>query len=51
VPDSFTNNEAIAAFAADHLMQRGFRRFAYCGYANNPINGWSAERERHSQKR
>jgi LacI family transcriptional regulator len=46
IPYFFTNNEAIAAFAADHLMQRGFRHFAYCGYANNPINGWSAERER-----
>ena len=32
-------------------MQRGFRHFAYCGYANNPINGWSAERERAFSKK
>jgi LacI family transcriptional regulator len=46
IPYFFTNNDAIAALAADHLMQRGFRHFAYCGYPKSPINGWSAERER-----
>lgn len=42
----FTNNNAIAELAADHLLQRGFRHFAYYGYPSNPINGWSVERER-----
>jgi LacI family transcriptional regulator len=51
IPYFVTTNDAIAAFAADHLMQRGFRHFAYCGYPNNAINGWSAERERAFAKR
>jgi LacI family transcriptional regulator len=32
--------------AAEHLLDRGFRRFAYCGYPRTPINGWAEERER-----
>ena len=31
--------------AAEHLLERGFRHFAYCGYPKTPINGWSEERE------
>jgi len=45
MPYFFTNNSAIAALAADHLTERGFRNFAYCGYPHNPVNGWSKERE------
>jgi LacI family transcriptional regulator len=45
IPYFSTNNRAIAALAAEHLRERGFRHFAYCGYARTPINGWSAERE------
>jgi LacI family transcriptional regulator len=45
IPYFSTNNRAIAAIAAEHLLERGFRHFAYCGYARTPINGWSAERE------
>jgi LacI family transcriptional regulator len=44
-PYFFTNNEMIAGMAADHFSARGFRHFAFCGYAKNPINGWSEERE------
>jgi LacI family transcriptional regulator len=44
-PYFFTNNEMIASMAADHFSSRGFRHFAFCGYAKNPINGWSGERE------
>jgi LacI family transcriptional regulator len=40
-----TNNQAIAALAAEHLIERGFRHFAYCGYAPTPVNRWSQERE------
>jgi DNA-binding LacI/PurR family transcriptional regulator len=28
--------------AADHLWERGFRRFAFCGHLNNP--NWSRQR-------
>jgi LacI family transcriptional regulator len=45
IPYFYTNNERIAVLAAEHLAERGFRHFAYCGYAATPINGWSAERE------
>jgi LacI family transcriptional regulator len=46
IPYFFTNNNAIAQLAAKHLLSRGLRHFAYCGYPRNPINGWSEERER-----
>jgi LacI family transcriptional regulator len=46
IPYFFTNNRAIAHLAADHLLDRGFRNFAYCGYPRTLINGWSEERER-----
>lgn len=45
MPYFYTNNRAIATLAADHLRERGFRHFAYCGYARTPINGWSEERQ------
>jgi LacI family transcriptional regulator len=45
IPYFYTNNERIAVLAAEHLAERGFRHFAYCGYAATPINGWSNERE------
>jgi LacI family transcriptional regulator len=44
IPYFFTNNNTIATMAADHLLARGFRHFAYVGYARTPINGWSEER-------
>jgi LacI family transcriptional regulator len=46
VPYFFSNNQVIARMAADHLLDRGFRHFAYCGYAPTSINGWSKEREK-----
>ena len=46
IPYLFTNNQAIAGIAAEHLLERGLRHFAFCGYARTPINGWSQERER-----
>jgi len=45
IPYFYTNNHAISVLAADHLIERGFRHFAYCGYPRGPVNGWSAERE------
>ena len=46
IPYFFTNNQAIATLAADHLLDKGLRSFAYCGYPRTAINGWSQERER-----
>ena len=51
IPYFFTNNLAIARLAADHLLERGFRHFAYCGYTRTAINGWSEEREREFTER
>lgn len=51
VPYFFTNNNAISRLAADHLFERGFRNFAYCGYARTLVNGWSQERERSFARR
>jgi len=45
IPYFFTNNQAIARLAADHLIARGFRNFAYCGFRRSSTNGWSKERE------
>jgi len=45
IPYFYTNNKAIATLAANHLLERGFKSFAYCGYPRSPINGWSEERE------
>lgn len=39
-----TNDEEIARLAADHLLERGFRRFAFCG---DPRFNWSTWREKH----
>jgi LacI family transcriptional regulator len=45
IPYFFTNNPAIAVAAADHLISKGLRNFAFCGYRSNQINGWSSERQ------
>lgn len=44
IPYFCTNNNAVADLAAEHLLQRGFRHYAFCGYRRTPINGWSDER-------
>jgi LacI family transcriptional regulator len=46
IPYFYPNNEAVSHLAAAHLLARGLRHFAYCGYAQTPINGWSKEREK-----
>jgi LacI family transcriptional regulator len=45
IPYFHTNSQAIARLAADHLFERGFRSFAYCGYAPARTTRWSQERE------
>ena len=39
-----TNDEEIAQIAADHLLERGFKRFAFCGDARF---NWSVWRQHH----
>lgn len=45
IPYFHTDSKAIARAAADHLLHRGFRSFAYAGYAPARTTGWSRERE------
>jgi LacI family transcriptional regulator len=40
-----TDNRLIARLAAEHLLERGFRKFAYCGLPPTPTNPWSRFRE------
>src|SRR6516162_3239798 len=42
-----TDDAAIARLAAEHLLQRGFRHFGYCG---DPRFNWSNWREEHLQR-
>jgi len=39
-----TDNKAIAGLAAEHLIERGFKHFAFCGV---PAFAWSNERSEH----
>jgi LacI family transcriptional regulator len=44
IPYFATDNRAVAKLGANHLIERGFRRFAFYGFPRNRINGWSKER-------
>lgn len=46
IPYFFGNQRLIGEMAAEHLMERGLRHFAYCDYARTPTNVWSEERQR-----
>ncbi len=46
IPYFYPNNRAIARLAAEHLLERGFHHFAFCGYPASLLNGWSQERSR-----
>jgi LacI family transcriptional regulator len=49
VPYLATDNRLIAEIAADHLVERGLRNFAFCGIPakeNDPHTAWSFEREK-----
>ncbi len=41
------DNEAIARLAAEHLIDRGFTNFAYCGWPPTRTNPWSSARGLH----
>ena len=43
-----TDDAAIARLAADHLLERGFQHFGYCG---DPCFNWSNWREEHFHQR
>jgi LacI family transcriptional regulator len=45
IPYVSTDNRAIGTLGAEHLLDRGYTRFAYCGLPRNKINGWSKARE------
>ena len=44
IPFFATDNEGIAHMAAQHLLDRGFQNFAFCGHPRTAINGWAIER-------
>jgi LacI family transcriptional regulator len=46
IPYFFSDQRLIGEMAADHLIERGLRNFAYCDYARSPTNVWSEERQR-----
>jgi LacI family transcriptional regulator len=51
IPYFFSNQAAVADMAANHLLERGFQHFAYCGLIPSPTNRWSEERCRGFAKR
>ncbi len=42
-----TDGESIGKMAADHLLNIGFKNFAYCGFDDFP---WSSERQKYFEK-
>jgi LacI family transcriptional regulator len=46
VPYVTTDNLSIGKLAAEHLMARGLKHFAFCGYSPTRTNGWVASRAR-----
>ena len=45
IPYVGTDNTAVAELAAQHLLERGFVHFAYCGYNPTPVNGCCHKRQ------
>lgn len=46
IPYFYNDQRAVAQLVADHLLERGFRHFAYYGYRPGSITGFSADRAR-----
>ncbi len=44
IPYVATDDAAIGRLAAEHLLDRGLRQFAFCGYPRTPTNVWVAGR-------
>lgn len=39
-----SDNETVGRIGAEHLLERGFRHLAFCGYSGGPARDWSAVR-------
>jgi LacI family transcriptional regulator len=50
IPYFATDDDAIARLAAEHLIDRGFRRLAFYGYPRTRILRWSEDRGRAFQQ-
>ena len=46
IPYVATDDDAIGRLAAEHLLECGFRSFAFCGYPKTRTNLWMSQRER-----
>ncbi len=44
IPYISKDNRGVARLAAEHLIERGFQNFGFCGLPPNRINGWSKKR-------
>lgn len=44
IPSFGTDDAAIGRLGAQHLIERGFTRLAFCGFPSSPWYPWSAER-------
>lgn len=44
IPSFDTDDLAIGRLGAQHLIERGFTRLAFCGFPSAPWSPWSAER-------
>ena len=44
IPYVSTDNRVIGTLGAEHLLDCGFTRFAFCGFPHTRINGWSIVR-------
>ncbi|MCM8535192.1 MAG: XylR family transcriptional regulator [Lentisphaeraceae bacterium] len=45
IPYVYTDNDSIAILAANHLLERGFKNFAYYGIPESETSGWNTERQ------
>jgi LacI family transcriptional regulator len=44
IPYFYSDQRAVAQLVADHLLDRGFRQFAYYGYRKGRVSAFSTER-------
>jgi LacI family transcriptional regulator len=44
IPSFDTDDVTIGRMGAQHLIERGFTRLAFCGYPSSPLTPWSVER-------
>jgi LacI family transcriptional regulator len=44
IPSFSTDDQALGRMGAEHLIERGFTRLAFCGYPPAPFTPWSATR-------